>query len=185
MAELERAGAITDNGLNVNGKDLSREQCEALASLFGEVKRRSSWVIGDLMVYCENAFGTDVTYGEIAELTGLAYQTVTNLASVSRRVPPSRRRASLPHSMHETVASLPPVEQKQLLKQAEAEAWTRLDLRERVHPRVLEPAVPNHVTDTRSLEKAARDLLAHADDAGENVVCRKLDVDRVRAALGA
>lgn len=192
VQQLEATGAISDSGLSVSAGDLTVEQCEALASMLGRVKRLTSWALGDLIVYCEAAFGEDVTYGDIAEATGLSYYTVTNLASISRRVPPSRRIPGLPHSMHETVAALPPREQKELLTRAMKEGWTRAQLREVKEERARSSdgapkkiaATPSTTTpDVPALVRAARDLLAHADVAGENAVCRLRDLEMMKVAL--
>lgn len=193
VQQLEATGAISDSGLSINIGDLTVEQCEALASMLGRVKRLTSWALGDLIVYCEIAFGEDVTYGDIAEATGLSYQTVTNLASISRRVPPSRRVPGLPHSMHETVAALPPRDQRELLGRAKKEGWTRAQLREEKEERTRSaagaerPAAPaaRDTPDVGALVKAARDLLANADVAGDNAVCRRRDLERMEAALGS
>ena len=131
LHELELAGAVTETGLNLDGIDLTYDQCEALAAMLGRVKRATSWIVGDLLAYSERKFSEEAP--QIAEATGLAPQTLLNLASVSRRVAPERRRASLPHGVHAEVASLLPDEQEEWLSRAEQGDWSRSDLRAHMH----------------------------------------------------
>lgn len=183
--QLRATGFIQDSALVVPDEGISLDEARSLAAMLGFVKRNTSWVLGDLIVYCEKAFGDDVTYSDIAVATGLAYQTVANLASISRRVPPSRRVASLPHSMHATVAKLPAREQKQLLSAAAKEGWSREVMREHVRPE--EPVVVpelNGRPDAALVIRAVRSLLQNADEVGENVVVRARDVARLRSAMG-
>jgi hypothetical protein len=72
------------------------------------------------------AFGERMA--QAVENTGLAPQTLMNYASVARRVPPERRRQSLPYSYHAVVAPLEPADQERWLTDAEAEGWTRREL---------------------------------------------------------
>lgn len=186
--QLRATGFIQDSALVVPDEGISLDEARSLAAMLGFVKRNTSWVLGDLIVYCEKAFGDDMTYSDIAVATGLAYQTVANLASVSRRVPPSRRVSSLPPSMHATVAKLPAREQKQLLTTAAREGWSREAMRE--HVRALEEPVAavvpelNGKPDAALVFRAVRSLLQNADVAGENVVVRAGDVARLRSAMG-
>jgi hypothetical protein len=185
ITQLEQTGVLTDTGLNLDGLDITYDECEALAAMCGRVREVSTWVIGDLIVYSEQAFGDDVTYGQLAHATGLAYQSVVNIASVSRRVPPHRRRRGLSRSHHEAVAKLPPGEQRTLLAKAEREDWSRDILRDEVraatHP---EPTAAVSVEpNPDAVIDAARTLIRNARDAGENTVCRKEDVESLRLAL--
>lgn len=125
LVELEQAGALTPTGLDLP-EGISFDTYEALMGMLGQVHRSASWLIGDALAYGEQVFGE--SYAQAAEATQLAPQTLMNLCSVARRVPPSVRRASLPFSSHALVASLKPREQAKWLKQAEQEGWTRAQL---------------------------------------------------------
>lgn len=126
LAELEKAGAITSTAL-VLPPDLSYEKCESLAAMFGQLHRTSAWLIGDLLNYIERVHGE--TYAQAAEVTGLNKQTLINYTSVCSRIPRSRRRASLPFSVHAEVAYEEPEEQEKWLKKSIENRWTREELR--------------------------------------------------------
>jgi hypothetical protein len=93
-----------------------------------------NWHIGDWW-----AFG-DHRYGERAKkaaegIFGKEFQTLANLASVSRSFEPSRRRELLSFTHHAEVAGLAskqPEVAEQLLSQAAAEGWSKNDLRREV-----------------------------------------------------
>lgn len=127
LAELEAAGAITKTSLTLP-PDLPWDQYEALATMFGQLHRTSAWLIGDLLNFGEKVYGE--SYVQAAERTGLATQTLMNYSSVCAHVPRSRRRASLPFSVHAEVAYEEPQEQERWLKLAHESGWTRADLRE-------------------------------------------------------
>ena len=129
---LRDAGAITDSGLLLEPDSLTRDEALALAYWLGGAKRWTSWAVGDLIVLCERTWGQAFAYGDVARATGLTYHTVENLASVARRVPPSRRVDGLGISLHESVAKLEPVEQTRWLLEAANGGWTREELRERL-----------------------------------------------------
>ncbi len=127
LAQLERAGAVTDTGLDPDRFDATYDECEALAAMCGHVKRVTSWILGDVLLYSEARHGE--RYAQIEAATGLAVSTLQNYCSISKRVPPARRRASLDHGHHAEVAALEPHEQIEWLDKAEAEGWKRDELR--------------------------------------------------------
>lgn len=131
LAKLEQSGAVTETSLTLP-PDLPFDQYEALARMFGQLHRTSAWLLGDLLNYGEKVYGE--TYTQASEATGLAEQTLMNYASVCGRVPRSRRRKTLPFSVHAEVASLPPAEQEMWLKRAASEKWTRGRIREELAP---------------------------------------------------
>ena len=131
IRELEQAGALTPTHLDLSSRpDLSYDTCEALAAFFGQINHASRFWIADILIYSEQVHGEAVA--QIAEATKLAPQTVENITSVGRRVPPSRRRAKLSFSVHAEVAALEPSEQRAWLKVAEREALTKSELRARI-----------------------------------------------------
>lgn len=127
LAELEKAGAVNATSL-VLPPELPWDQYEALAAMFGQLHRTSSWLIGDLLNFGEKVYGEK--YTQAAVLTGLADQTLMNYASVCAHVPRSRRRATLPFSVHAEVAYKTPQEQEEWLKKAVENRWTRAQLRD-------------------------------------------------------
>lgn len=126
LAELEKAGAITNTAL-ILPPDTPYAQCEALAAMFGQLHRTSAWLIGDLLNHIERVYGE--TYAQAAEATKLSKGALMNYTWVCSRIPRSRRRANVPFSTHMDVAALEPQEQDHWLREAEANHWTKEELR--------------------------------------------------------
>lgn len=125
LAELEKAGAITPTSLDLD-PETPFPRWEALGALLGHVHRSACFLIGDWLNFGERVYGE--TYAQASDI-GLSESTLQNYASVARKVPPLRRRATLPYSSHALVAALEPAEQDRWLAQAEAEGWSRRELK--------------------------------------------------------
>jgi hypothetical protein len=166
LADLERAGAISLTGLTLT-REIPFEQYEALLRMVGGIHRLTSWVIGDLINYGERVFGE--TYAQAADALGLAEQTVMNIASVCRRVPPHLRRPDLPFTVHAEVASLPVNEQQRWLKKAEQSDWTRSRMREELQAMRADAAGETVVLPppTPTLSEAAHAVVRRARQAGD------------------
>lgn len=87
------------------------------------------WWLGDWWAYGEHAYGERAAQSLESEY---AFQTFRDAGWVSRRVDTSRRRDVLSWSHHKEVAALEPEEQDRLLEEAEADGWTRNDIRQAV-----------------------------------------------------
>ena len=98
----------------------------------GAVGRASGWWIGDWIRYGNRRYGEK--YEEAASLTGYDCQSLMNMAYVSGRYEPSRRREGLSFSHHAELAALPPAEQEIWLDRVEAGELSvralRIELRE-------------------------------------------------------
>lgn len=139
VRELEDAGAMSAMHLDLSSQaDISLDTCEALAAFFGQLNNSSRWWIADLLLYVEMRYGEYV--GHVANFTKLAPQTIENIISIGKRVPPSRRREGVTFSIHAEVASLPPNDQRHWLKVAAEERLTTAEFRARLRPE-LPPAV--------------------------------------------
>lgn len=90
----------------------------------------SLWWLGDWLAYGKRRYGKSYKRG--IELTGLEYQTLRNYATVARRFELSRRRDTLSFHHHAEVCALPDDEQDRWLDRAEAEGWSRNELRRRL-----------------------------------------------------
>lgn len=155
FASLEQAGALTDTAL-VLPPDLPYDQYEALMAMLCDKRDKIQWLIGDLIIYGEKVYGE--TYAQAEAVTGLAYQTLANYASICSRIPRSRRRARVKFSTHALVASMSPEDQKKWLKLADENRWTRSQLHDEIFPEakyqsvaaangaeILPPEVKDHV----------------------------------------
>lgn len=127
LLDLEQAGACTATGLNLDGVELSFDRYAALLGMLGEIKRRTSWMIGDALNYGERVYGE--TYAQAAEATGLRPSTLATYRWVCDRVPYERRLEGVSFSAHEAVATLNPGDQRRWLQRAADENWTRETLR--------------------------------------------------------
>ena len=98
--------------------------------MLGRIHKATAFWIGDWINYGEAAYGE--MYAQAVDDLGLDPQTLMNYASVCRRVAGGRRRSGISFSHHAEVASLDPEEQTHWLDQAEAERWSRSELRLRL-----------------------------------------------------
>ncbi|MGQ0838800.1 LmbU family transcriptional regulator [Actinokineospora sp.] len=90
----------------------------------------SAWWLGDWLLYGQAEYPKRYKHA-IAE-TSLDYQTLRNYAWVARQFAPGRRRGKLSFQHHAEVASLPDAEQEKWLTKAEANGWSRNELRRQV-----------------------------------------------------
>jgi hypothetical protein len=97
------------------------------------ISKASPWCIGDWLVYGQEAYGD--RYRSALGTTDFDYQTLRNYAWVARRFTLSRRRDRLSFQHHAEVAALPEVEQELWLERAQANAWSRNELRRRMASR--------------------------------------------------
>lgn len=144
LAELEKAGAVVDNGLFLPA-DLAYETYESIGAMLGALHQASSFLVGDYLLYGEHTYGEK--YTQAALLLGLSPQTLANYASIAKRVPPGRRKMGVSFSIHGEVASLPPELQEHWLEVAKNENLTKQEVRDRLRPRKeLPPAERELVT---------------------------------------
>jgi len=111
--------------------DMAYEQWHAAGAQLQKMGRAWQFWCGDWLNYGEARYGEK--YAQAIETTDFARQTLLNVASIAKRVPPERRRESLSFSHHEAVASLKPAEQDRWLSEAESEGYTVKRLRSRLN----------------------------------------------------
>jgi hypothetical protein len=126
IRQLEKTGAVSDTGIELDKVEFTFVQCEALARMYGTVIHHAAFVVGDLLIYSENRFGE--TYAQIADAFGLAPQTLMNRVYVCNAIPYERRVPGLSFSTHALVAAMKPAEQKRWLKRASENNWSRAEL---------------------------------------------------------
>lgn len=119
----------TRTGLTVTGKP-TLEDWESVGRFLHAAEGSVHFWIGDWLRYGERVYGK--TYEQAEELTGFDNQTLRDDAWIASKVDLSRRRDNLSFSHHAEVAALEPAEQDELLERAEAEKWTRSQLRDHV-----------------------------------------------------
>lgn len=144
VADLEETGAMDAVSLTLDTKNpLPFDRWEALGRMLGRMDHAIRWWIGDWINFGEAVYGEDSAqavegtraerYDEAERVTGLAPQTLINIAYTCRQIAKSRRRRELPFSTHDPVAPLEPDEQKEWLRRAVEEGWGRADLRAAIH----------------------------------------------------
>lgn len=183
---LQAAGVLETTGtsLTLTDPNMPYEQYEALGKALGLINRSCSWWIGDYLLFGEGAFADK--YAQAAHETGLAEQTLLNRVYVCKHVPPSRRRAGLPFSVHAEVAPLPAKEQKLWLDRAERNGWTRADLRAHMKATRKDERPTIQDDEESTLREVAlailRDATPHID--GQHHLIPNEDVARLRGVLG-
>lgn len=80
------------------------------------------WWVGDWLNHGEAAYGEK--YAQGIEITGMAYGTLANWASVAKAFPPERRNADVQWSSHAILQGCEPAVQDAWLAQAAKEGWT-------------------------------------------------------------
>lgn len=125
--------------------DMEYDDWAAIARKLALFVNAPRWWVGDWVNYGEEAYG--LKYQEALALTDLTYQAIADLAYVAGRIELSRRRESLSVAHHREVAPLSPEEQDRWLDRAEAEGWTRDNLRAAIQGQ-LEPVPPERTTVT-------------------------------------
>jgi hypothetical protein len=184
-----RSGALTMTSL-VLPEQLTWDTYEAIGAWLGTVKRSSSWWLGDWLAYGERTFQERAAQAHAS--TGLAEQTLLNLATISRRVPPAVRREGVPVHLHAELTSLPPVEQDRWLARIEREGWTRATLRERMQEEgrgALPPAGEEYPPldaggPSPALEDVARSVVHAAKSYGADYLIPRHAFAQLCAALG-
>jgi hypothetical protein len=186
LLDMEASGALTPRALDLP-IEIEWDSYYALGSFLGELKSRGNFYLGDWLIFGESTFGE--RFAQAGEATGLSEQTLLRVMTICRNVPPSRRNVHLSWSVHACVAGLGAREQKTWLKRAEEHGWGYSELRKAMQAARTDAAPPMFddsaaEPNTELLVEAVRSLLANAEDAGENVICRREDIARVRAAVG-
>ncbi len=128
LAELEKAGAISEVGLQLARPDLRYDEYEALCLWLGRAHEAVRFAIGDAIIQGEQRFG-EKAYQAI-ELIRLSERGRLEYVRVSEKVPHSLRRPDLSWSHHRAVAALPPPEQKRWLREASEKRLSHHELRE-------------------------------------------------------
>lgn len=128
LRQLETAGALTPTGLTLTDPNMPRKDAENIGCLLGRMHMSVRFAIGDWLLFIEAVYPQE--WSQMAEVLEMEYRTVRDYMRVSQRVPKSVRRPKLDWSQHRAVAALPPPEQKQWLKKAEAEQMSHHALRD-------------------------------------------------------
>jgi len=103
---------------------------EQVGQKLARIANCSAWCLGDWLVY--GSYKYSERYRQVLAAVELDYQTLRNYAWVARRFELARRRDRLSFQHHAEVASAPVEDQERWLEQAEADGWSRNELRRHV-----------------------------------------------------
>lgn len=127
------ASAFDDQGVKPSTRGLAIDDnldfdaWAAIGERLGHLLAASAWWIGDWVNYGFYEYGKKYEAG--LDVTGLAYGTLRNYASVCETFDVSRRRDTLSFMHHATVAGFDAVEQDEWLDRAEREGLSMHALR--------------------------------------------------------
>lgn len=130
---------LTPTGLVVDGNPTYQEW-EQYGIVLGRVEGAVHWWIGDWVNMGEAKYGEK--YAQALEATGFAFGTLRDDAWVARQYTMSDRSDILPWSHHRVVADMESGARQQLLHKAEAEGWTKRQLREAKKALLPAPQMP-------------------------------------------
>ena len=130
LAELEKAGAISEVGLHLSRPDLPYDQYEALCTWLGRAHEAVRFAIGDAIRLGEQLYG-EKAYQAI-ELIHLSEKGRLEYVRVSEKVPRTIRRKDLSWSHHRAVAPMEPPDQKEWLRRAADNRMSHHTLREAI-----------------------------------------------------
>jgi hypothetical protein len=126
IATAEHQDELTPVSWEPQG-ELDFEEWRAVGRKLARIARASRWWLGDWLNYGEKAYGGK--YTQALRQTGYDYQSLADMARVSKEFDVSRRRENLSWSHHEEVAALEPSEQDRMLDQAATHGWSQKALR--------------------------------------------------------
>lgn len=121
---------ITSNmGLQIVGEPTFEAWSEIVA-VYTHIDDRSSWWLGDAIVYGEEHFGEK--YAQVVDVGDKKHQTILNIVSVCQRVQQSRRRDCMSFGHHAAIAYMFPQTGDEFLVRAQRERWSVTELRAEV-----------------------------------------------------
>lgn len=125
--EAPPAWAFTEYGVTIL-RDISWEECETLWSTADRLHRNVNWIIGDVMVSCEEIHGE--RFSQL--LDGFQVEQRSQAKWVAKRFPQSRRQRWMPAVswtlFRECSALEDDADQERLLDQAAADGWRTKDM---------------------------------------------------------
>lgn len=107
------------------------DEFQQMVSVTTDAKNGASFALGDLYIYGETNFHE--TYTQAFDDTQVQLVTIQNYARVCRAFPRPRRKYNVSFGHYDTVRTLPPEAQDNLLSRAELKKWNRDDLRKARH----------------------------------------------------
>lgn len=130
-------GRLREDGYDLPA-NLPLERWLEVGETLQQMERSIQWWLGDWWNYGVRQYGemaAQASKDHVKDITGYAYHTVLNAATVAKAFDPSRRRENLSWSHHEAVKALPSHEAESLLDRAEADGLNVFAVRDRARTR--------------------------------------------------
>ena len=162
------------------GASLARDQREHEQTT-ARLRHDLEWRLGDWAARADDDFAT---LGEAAAIVGESALNLRKYVATATAYPSVRRRTRLPFYMHLEARALPEGERERLLDQAEAERWTRAEMREAAREASAIGQAARRRRENAALKRALRAARTDARDVVERARVR-LDGERrnVRGSL--
>jgi hypothetical protein len=112
---------ITEVGLEIHPAT-TYEQWEQLSTALLKGEAVIQWAVGDCILWGEQKFGEMAS--QVMDATGLKESTLRNYVWVASKIPPDRRRETVPFTHHKVVAGLEADAQDAILDKVEAAVGT-------------------------------------------------------------
>lgn len=121
---VEPGYKVIADGLIIT-RSLSLEEWQALGARLVEVANRTTWAIGDWLVYGSGRGDFGESYLHAQQITGRSYDTLSQASRVSVAFPLGARGYAVPWSHFREVLRLTPQDRDMALRAAEQNHWTR------------------------------------------------------------
>jgi len=129
--ELPHSASVCATGFRLLDLEISFEEWSEIGLKLSTMQLGLQWAIGDWWAYGYREYG-DRRAIDVVKKLPYTFQSLMNIGSVARRVPPSLRNEALSFSHHTAVAPLEHEDQKQLLERAAEEKWSVKKLRDAI-----------------------------------------------------
>ncbi|RXH15132.1 hypothetical protein [Bradyrhizobium guangzhouense] len=114
---------ICKTGLNIpEDVDVALDQWSAIGRTLASLSSGIQWALGDWYAHGFRKYKRKIE--AVAKALGYELDSLANLGSIARQVPPSLRNEALSWSHHKVVAPLPPEDQKKWLERAAKMKWS-------------------------------------------------------------
>jgi hypothetical protein len=172
--ELTIPGQITPTSL-ILSPATSFDDWQSIGGTLQTINAAHQWWIGDWLLFGEIHYGD--RYAQAVELTKLSYGSIANIVWTARNVDLTRRRENLSFAHHSEVAPLEPDEQEHWLALAEANEWSRDQLRDEIRKSREFPPL----TQREELERANGKLKSDLRQARASVAALEAEAEREMA----
>lgn len=123
-ALLDRGYKVLSQGLMIS-RELTLEEWRACGVALTDVANRTSWAIGDWLVYGAGRGDYGEYYQEARTITGRSFESLSQYARVSKTFPIEQRETAVPWSFYREALRLPEKQRAQSLNLASRNQWTR------------------------------------------------------------